>query len=54
MYISYCDEGVYQTGSANQENLQLSTRVKIFESSFFPWCIKEWNNLSEQPPQSSI
>ena len=35
MYISYCGEGVYQIGSANQENLQLSTRVKLFESSFF-------------------
>ena len=44
---SYCGEGVYQTGSTNQENLQLST-IKTFESSFFPYCIKEWNNLSEK------
>ena len=21
---------------------------KCFESSFFPYCIKEWNNLSEE------
>ena len=49
MYISYCGERVYQTGSPNQENLQLSTRIKIFESSFFPQCIKDWNNLSEKP-----
>ena len=41
-YISYCGEGVYQTRSANQKNLrQFSTRTKIFESSFFPYCIKE-------------
>ena len=27
---------------------QFSRRTKIFESSFFPYCIKEWNNLSEE------
>ena len=48
-YISYCGERVYRTRSANLKNLkQLSTRTKIFESSFFPYCIKEWNNLSEE------
>ena len=48
-YISYCGEGVYRTRSANQKNLrQFSTRTKIFESSFFPYYIKEWNNLSEE------
>ena len=48
-YISYCDEGVYRTRSANQKNLrQFSTRTKIFESSFFSYCIKEWNNFSEE------
>ena len=48
-YISYCGEGVYRTRSANQKNLrQFSTRTKIFESSFFPYCISEWNNLSEE------
>ena len=32
----------------NQNNLrQFSTRTKI-ESSFFPYCIKEWNNLNEE------
>ena len=41
-YISYCGEAVYRTRSANQKNLrQFSTRAKIFESSFFPYCIKE-------------
>ena len=45
---SYCGEGVYQTGSTNQENSQLSTRIKTFDSSFLPCCIKEWNNLSEK------
>ena len=45
---SYCGEGVYHTGSTNQDNLQLSTRIKTSESSFFPYCIKEWNNLSEK------
>ena len=49
LYISYCDEGVYRTRSANQKNLrQFSTRTKIFESSFFPYCIKEWNHLSDE------
>ena len=48
-YISYCGEGVYRTRSANQKNLrQFSTGTKIFESSFFPYSIKEWNNLSEE------
>ena len=38
--ISYSGEGVYQIRSANQKNLrQFSTRTKIFESSFFPYCI---------------
>ena len=41
-YISYCDEGVYRTRSANQKNLrQFSASTKIFESSFFLYCIKE-------------
>ena len=48
-YISYCGEGVYRTRSTNQNNLrQLSTRTKIFELSFLPYCIKGWNNLSEE------
>ena len=48
-YISYCGEGVYRTRSANQKKLrQFSTRTKIFESSFFLYCIKEWNNLSKE------
>ena len=48
-YISYCGEGIYQTRSANQKNLrEFCTTTKIFESSFFPYCIKEWNNLNEE------
>ena len=48
-YISYCGEGFYRTRSAYQKDLrQFSTRTKIFESSFFRYCIKEWNNLSEE------
>ena len=47
-HIRYYGKGVYQTRSANQNNFrQFSTRTTIFESSFFPYCIKEWNNLSE-------
>ena len=48
--ISCYGEGFYQTRSVNQKNLrQFSTRTKIFESSFFfPYCVKEWNNLSEE------
>ena len=47
--ISYCGEGVYRTGLANQKNLRpFSIRTKIFESSFFPYCIKEWNNFCEE------
>ena len=49
-YISYFGEGVYRTRSADQKNLrQFSTRTKIFELSFFPYYIKKWNNLSEEP-----
>ena len=34
----------------NQNNLrQFCTRIKMFESSFFPYCIQEWNNVSEIP-----
>ena len=41
-YISYCREGVYRTRSANQKNLwQFSTRMKISESSFFPYWVEE-------------
>ena len=48
-YISYCGEGIYQTRSANQKNLrEFCTTTKIFESSFFPYCIKEWNNFCEE------
>ena len=39
-YIRYC-EGVHI--SANQNNRKFST-IK----SFFPYCIKEWNNLREE------
>ena len=47
-HIRYYGKGVYQTRSANQNNFrQFSTRTKTFESSFFPYCIKEWNNLRE-------
>ena len=49
LHISYCDDGFYQTRSANQKNLrQFSARTKIFESTFFPFRIKGWNNLSEE------
>ena len=48
-YISDCGEGVYRTRSPNQKNVrQFSTRTKKSESSFFPYCIKEWNNLSKE------
>ena len=48
-YISYCGEGFYRTRSGYQKDLrQFSTRAKIFESSFFAYCIKEWNNLSDE------
>ena len=43
-YISYCGEGFYGTRSVYQKDLrQFSTRTKTFDSSFFPYCIKEWN-----------
>ena len=48
-YIRYCGERFYRTRSAYLKDLkQFSTRAKMFESSFFPYCIKEWNNLSEE------
>ena len=37
-YISYCGEGPWT----------ILYKTKIFESSFIPYCIKEWNDLSEE------
>ena len=49
LYISQGGEVVHKTRSENQNNLRtLSTKAKTFESSFFPYCIKEWNNASEE------
>ena len=48
-YISYCSEGVYQTRSANQNNLrQFSTITKNIWVTFFACFIKGWNNFSEE------
>ena len=42
-YISYCSEGVYRTRSSSQKNFFYKNK-----NLFFPFCIKGWNNLSEE------
>ena len=39
--MSYCSEGVYRTRSSSQNNLFYKNK-----NLFFPFCIKDWNNLS--------
>ena len=48
-YLDNYTEFFYQTRSSGQNKYKLiSTRTKIFESSLYPYCPKEWNNSSEE------
>ena len=48
-YLSHYNYGEYQTRSACQNKVKtLSGRTKAFNSSFYPYSIKEWCTLSEE------
>ena len=48
-YLNHYNDGKYQTRSACQNKMKtLSGRTKAFNSSFYPYCIKEWCALSEK------
>ena len=44
-----CAEPFYQTSSSGQSKYKsVSARTKTFESFLYPYCFKEWNNLSKK------
>ena len=44
-YHNAVSEGAYLTHSTTQDKSKtILARTKIFENSFFPYCIKEWSN----------
>ena len=48
-YLHNSTEPFDQTRSSSQSKCKpASGRSKTFESSFYPYCIKEWINLSEE------
>ena len=48
-YLNLCNDGEYQKRSACQSKMKtFSGRSKAFNSSFYPYSIKEWFALSEE------
>ena len=48
-YLNHFNDGEYETRSACQNKMKtLSGRTKAFNSSFYPYSIKEWCALSEK------
>ena len=47
-YQNHYNDGEYQARSACQKMKTLSGRGKVFNSSFYPYFIKEWCALSEE------
>ena len=48
-YLNHYDYGEYQTSSACQNKMKtLSGRTKAFNSSFYPYSIKQWCALSDE------
>ena len=44
-YVNLSSTSNYQTRSGNKNNLQeFSCRTESFKHSFFPFCVREWNN----------
>ena len=42
-------EVIYKTRSSSSSKIKsFSARTKNFETSFYPYCLKEWSNLSEE------
>ena len=47
--LSFCDVQHYQTRSKSTKvTWQIMARTKVFENSFFPYCIKEWLWLDDE------
>ena len=52
-YLKGNNNSVYNTRSASQISLNtFRTRTEKFKNSFFPFCISEWNKLSNLTKQS--
>ena len=48
-YHNAVSEGAYLTCSTTQNKVKpIPARTKVFESSFFPYCIKEWSKLNDK------
>ena len=48
-YHNAVSEGAYLTRSATQNKIEpIPARTKVFENSFFPYCIREWSKLSDK------
>ena len=48
-YDNAVSEGAYLTRSTTQNKIKpIPARTKVFENSFFPYCIKEWSKLNDK------
>ena len=48
-YHNVFRERVYLTSSTTQNKIKpINARTKVFENSFFPYCIKEWSKLNDK------
>ena len=48
-YHNAVSEGAYLTRSTTQNKIKpIPARTKVFENSFFPYCIKEWSKLNDK------
>ena len=48
-YLDNNTEVIYQTRSSSSSKIKsFSARTKNFKTSFYPYCLKEWSNLSEE------
>ena len=48
-YHNAVSEGACLTRSATQNKIKpIPARTKVFENSFFPYCIKEWSKLNDE------
>ena len=53
-HLNHCSDGEYQARLACQSKMKtLSGRTKAFNSSFYPYSIKEWFALSEEIRETS-
>ena len=48
-YHDAASEGAYLTRSITENKIKaIPARAKVFENSFFPYCIKEWSELNDK------